>query len=234
LDDSGTGPAIRRPGGFGRMPAEASHHAHPPGGRHSRSGSAKKRTPTRFLIADDEHLMATGLANAVEQLGYDVIGPCANGREAVEVARTQLPDMCLLDVRMPEMDGLTAAQHIWDELMIPSIIITAFSDKEYLKRAQEIGVYGYLLKPINSDNLRVTISIGWALFTDHEAQVSRIRQLTDSLEQRRTVETAKWKLVEAMGLTEAEAHQSLQRAARDKRRKLVEVAQDVIDGRDTL
>ncbi len=189
-----------------------------------------KPAPEHLLVADDEHLMATGLTTSLESLGYAVMGPVGDGEAAIELARAEAPDLALLDIRMPGLDGLSAAKCLWEELNIPSIIISAFSDKRYVEQAQEIGVFGYLLKPVSKENLRVTLAIAWARATSHEAQTRRIVQLEQSLGNRRIIEQAKWKLIQTRGMTEAEAHAELQKTARNNRRRLVDVAEEIITG----
>lgn len=193
-----------------------------------------KPMPERLLIADDEHLMAMGLASSIQSLGFDVVGPVGDGRAAVDLVENlpeaERPDMALLDIRMPEMDGLTAAKILWEAYRMPAIIISAFGDNRYVDQAQPIGVYSYLLKPVSSENLRVTLHIAWARASSHEIQTKRIDQLEQNLANRRTIEQAKWKLTELFNLSEAEAHQRLQRMARDNRRPIVDVAGDILDG----
>ncbi len=187
--------------------------------------------PHRILVADDEHLMATGLTTALRSLNFTVVGPVSNGQSAVETVEMEEVDMALLDIRMPGMDGLTAAKALWHDHAIPSVIISAYSDDAYLQQAQETGVFGYLLKPASTENLRVTITIAWGRALDHGLQARRIKQLQESLANRRTVEQAKWKMVEMLGIDEPEAHARLQRLARNDRRRLVDVATDVLEGR---
>jgi len=190
-----------------------------------------KAGPRRILVADDEHLMATGLATGLRSLDFHVVGPVSDGESACETCSNEPVDMALLDIRMPGMDGLMAAAKLWEERAIPSVIISAYSDERYLTRAQQTGVFGYLLKPVSTENLRVTISIAWARAQTHADQNKRIGQLEDSLKHRRIIEQAKWRLVEEAGQSEADAHAWLQRIARDGRRRLVDVANDVLEGR---
>lgn len=186
--------------------------------------------PKRLLIADDEHLMASGIARAVTSLGYEVLGPVSDGRAAIHAAETDLPDMCLLDIEMPEMDGLLAANEIWSNMGIPAILISAYSQQEYIDRAMETGVFAYLLKPVNADDLRVAIGIAWTRAKQQDVLAGRIRQLENTIENRKTIEQAKWALVEANGFDEATAHTSLQRHARTNRLKLHEVATAILAG----
>jgi AmiR/NasT family two-component response regulator len=192
-------------------------------------GDAAETGPKRILVADDEHLMATGLATGLRSLDFTVVGPVSDGESACETCREADVDMALLDIRMPGMDGLTAAAQIWEERQIPSVIISAYSDDRYLARAQQIGVYGYLLKPVSTENLRVTISVAWSRAMAHSEQGKRVDQLQGLLANRRTIEQAKWILVQEKGMTEPDAHAYLQRMARDSRQRLVDVASTVLE-----
>ncbi len=188
--------------------------------------------PARVLIAEDEHLIAAGLAAGLKSLGCTVVGPASDGQSAIDLAIADPPDLALLDIRMPGIDGLAAAQTLWDSQQIPSVIVTAFSDPQYIERAQQTGVFGYLLKPVSIDNLRTTLSIAWSRANSQQQSSVRITQLEQTIANRRTVEQAKWKLVERYGLSEDEAHARLQQYARDHRCKLVEVANDVLGGKE--
>lgn len=191
---------------------------------------ATPATPQRILVADDEHLMATGLTTSLAALGHSVIGPVSDGESAIDCARQEPPDLAILDIRMPGIGGLEAARILWSEMGIPTIIISAFSDPTYIEQAQQTGVFGYLLKPVSSENLRVTLSIAWARATNQAENSARITQLERTLAGRRSVEQAKWKLIEENGLTEPQAHAMLQKAARNGRRSLAEVADGVLAG----
>lgn len=185
--------------------------------------------PTRVLIADDEHLMATGLASSVGALGMNVIGPVPDGSKAIEASRLDPPDLAILDIRMPGIDGLEAASVLWKEFGVPSVIVSAYSDEDYLSRAQETGVFGYLLKPVSTEHLRAAVSIAWSRANNHGDQAKRIAQLERTLENRKVVELAKWRIIEQEKISEADAHTRLQRIARNSRRTLAEVAREVLD-----
>lgn len=184
----------------------------------------------RIIIADDEHLMATGLANAVASIGHTVVGPFADGAEALEAASNSEADMCVLDVRMPRMTGLEAASEIWDRYQIPTILLSAYTDDEYIERAAQPGVFGYLVKPVDSERLRITIEMARNRVADRKAQTDRISQLETTLTNRRRVEQAKWHLVDTQGIAEPEAHALIQRVARDNRSRLIDVADDILNG----
>lgn len=203
----------------------------------SKEDSARSRSnllPGRVLIADDEHLIAAGLSANLRELGCEVIGPASNGQIAIDLARQTLPDMALLDIRMPLLDGLSAAKTIWDELGIPVVIISAYSDPQNVERCSEIGVFGYLLKPADPNGLRVSLSVAWSRAQMQKESGERIVQLERNLQNRRTVEQAKWKLVERCGISEPEAHRRLQTTARNTRSPLVDVATRVIEEDATL
>ena len=185
--------------------------------------------PRRILIADDEHLVVTDLAASLCDLGYETVGPAADGDSAIQLCATESPDMALLDIRMPGMNGLEAAQIISVEHKIPVVIVSAYSEGEYVSLGQDAGVFGYLLKPVTTDQLRVAIPIAWGRWiraTKHDAE---IENLNVRLEQRKTIEKAKWALVSQAQMTEPDAMRLLQRDARNNRRPLVDVASDVIN-----
>lgn len=185
--------------------------------------------PQRILIAEDELLVAKSLANDLTELGYQVIGPAPNGQQAIETARREKVDLALLDIRMPVMDGLAAAEVFFKELNIPVIILSAFSDPAYIQAGARVGVYGYLLKPASYDDLRVTIAISWNRFVRHQQMSKEVGDLQNRLEQRKLIERAKGLLMSHMKLTEEEAMRTLQRKARDARRPMAELAKSIID-----
>ena len=189
--------------------------------------------PCRVLVADDEHLVATGMTSNLEELGYEVVGPASDGNAAVQLCRDTKPDLALLDIRMPRADGLEAASAIFGELGIPVVILSAYADPEYVQAGNRIGIFGYLLKPVTKNQLRVGIEVAWARYRDWLAQNEEAQQLKVRLEQRKTIEQAKWIIVKRKNVPEPEAMQMLQRQARNNRKSLIEVAQAVVDS-DTL
>lgn len=187
--------------------------------------------PQRVLIAEDEHLIALSLVTGLKQLGCTVLGPFADGKAAIDSLASDTPDLAVLDIRMPNVDGLTVAKTLWDDHAVPSIIVTAFSDESYIERARDTGVFGYLLKPVSPDSLKAALNVAWSQASNVDARNARIKQLEDTLTHRRVVEQAKWELVKRHRLSEAEAHAKLQQTARDHRRKLIDVANDVLSGK---
>jgi len=184
----------------------------------------------RVLVADDEHLVSAGLADSLASLGYEAVGPAPDGEAAIALARSESPQLALIDIKMPKRDGLEAAHILWVEMSIPSVIISAYSSDEYLERAREVGVFGYLLKPIATQALKTAIPVAWERAQSLLSSERRVAQLEASIASRRLVEQAKWRIVEEMGLTEPEAHSALQRTARTRRVRLAEIARTILDG----
>ena len=185
--------------------------------------------PSKLLVADDEHLVASGVAVNLRELGYEVVGPASDGDEAIELCRTSRPDLALLDIRKPKKDGLTAAATLFRSMGIPVMIFSAYSDPEYVTSGNRVGVFGYLLKPVTPDQMRVGISVAWGRFLDYVNQNAEIVTLKERLEHRKIIEQAKWIIVKRKGIEEPEAMKLLQRQARNNRRTLVDVARSVLE-----
>ena len=130
------------------------HHAADAAPRSVQTSSGAE-LPARVLVAEDEHLIAVDLASTLENLGVEVIGPVGNGAQAVELARQQKPNLAILDIRMPSMDGLEAAGVLFCQMGIPVVIVSAYSDEEYVQSAARIGVFGYLIKPVTTDGIPI-------------------------------------------------------------------------------
>ncbi len=210
-------------------PARATRNAEEP---------AALRVPAvcSVLIADDEHLVATGISAMVKELGHSVVAIASDGELALSLARQHKPDVALLDIRMPRVQGVEVAAQLHRELAIPSIIISAYSDKEHLEAIRgngaQCGVFGYLIKPIDADDLRVAMGIALIRSASERLAQSRVDQLERNIANRRIVEQAKWILVQKRQFTEQQAHERLQRAARDQRRSLAEIAAEVVERGD--
>jgi response regulator NasT len=201
--------------GFDIPGADAATHTVPP--------------PQRILVADDEHLVAEVISKSLLTLGYEVVGPVANGEQAIELARREQPDMAVLDIRMPKVDGLAAARALSGEMDLAVLMVTAYSDESYLRDSCQIGVHGYVLKPTSTEQLRVAIAMAWARFHQQRSLSTEVTRLQTSLERRKVIEQAKWILVEKCGLSEADAHRRLQKQARDRRKTMAEVAASILE-----
>ncbi|MCH2151819.1 MAG: response regulator [Phycisphaerales bacterium] len=190
--------------------------------------------PERVLVADDEHMVASGMSSNLSDLGYEVIGPASDGGAAVELCRLHQPDLALLDIRMPQVNGLEAAETIFGELGIPVVILSAYADPEYVQAGNRIGIFGYLLKPVTKNQLRVGLEVAWARYRHWNQQHDETEELKLRLEQRKIIEQAKWIIVKRKEIEEPEAMRLLQRQARNNRKSLIEVAQAVVDSESLL
>ncbi len=188
-----------------------------------------KENPERVLVADDELLVAQGVVNVLQSLGYEVVGPCKNGEEAIQSCRDDQPDMALLDIKMPVMNGIQAAHIIFHELDIPVVILTAYSDDTYLRNSTAAGVFGFLLKPASKEQICAGLSIAWQRFLDHIEQRSQIVDLKQRLEDRKLIEQAKWIIVQRRSVSEPDAMKLLQKQSRNSRKSIAGVARAVID-----
>ncbi len=190
--------------------------------------------PHRVMVADDEHLIAVGLGEHLKKLGYDVVGLAADGEEAIELARREKPDMALLDIRMPNMGGLAAAKTLYGQMGIPVMIVSAYSDAADIETAAQTGVFGYLIKPITADELRVSMQVGWARYRRQEALREEVQDLKVALEDRKVIERAKGLIMEKLGLSEPDAMKRLQKQARDSRRRLADLARAILETNELL
>jgi response regulator NasT len=191
-------------------------------------------SPKRILVADDEHLVAVGLIAALKDLGYKVLGPASDGEQAIKQCRSDRPDLAILDIRMPGIDGLAAAETIYNELQIPVVMLSAYSDPEYVSSGNRIGVFGYLTKPVSRDQLRVGLEVAWSRYLRQSELSEEVDSLKERLKQRKVIEQAKWIIVKRKSVEEPEAMRLLQKQARNGRRPLVDVAQAVIESESLL
>ncbi len=189
---------------------------------------------TRILIAEDNDLLLITLEEQLRGLGYDVVGTAHSGSEAVTLARRLAPDVIIMDVRMPEMDGTEAATRIQNENPVPVIMLTAYADKETIRKVEACGALGYLVKPVNEDDLPPAINVALARFREMQALRDKVVELEDSLESRKLVERAKGILMQRLRLGEREAYERLRQRARDKRVKMKDIAQAIIEAEELL
>ncbi|HEX9075540.1 MAG TPA: response regulator [Anaerolineae bacterium] len=182
----------------------------------------------RVLLADDESLRVMSLKGQLESMGHKVIAEAANGKEAVNLARELKPDLAILDIKMPEMDGIEAARTITQERPIPIILLTAFSEKELAERAAEANVAAYLMKPVSEHDLLPAIALAVSRFKEFQALHREVDDLRDALETRKLVERAKGILMRRLNLTEEEAFRRMQRRSQNENKKLGEIANAII------
>jgi response regulator NasT len=189
----------------------------------------------RILVAEDDPLIALGLAERLHSLGHDPIGPAADGAEAVELARSSRPDLYLFDIEMPNLDGLQAAEQLATEgLRRPVVVVTGVDDPSLVERSIASGVGAYLTKPVDTRELQAAVALAAARHAELqelEAQVDRAEQ---ALEDRKLVERAKGLLMTALGLSEQDAFRRLQLTARERNLRLAEVAARIVEQQGLL
>jgi response regulator NasT len=164
----------------------------------------------------------------LEEEGFDVVGEASDGDAAIRLAREREPDLVIMDVKMPGMDGLTAAEKITEEDLSAVLILTAFSQKDLVQRAAEAGAIGYLVKPFQKSDLMPAIDIALARNAQLQAVKKEAKGLAEQLETRKVVDRAKGRLMDTRGMSEADAFRHLQKRAMDERRSMKDVASDVL------
>lgn len=186
-------------------------------------------TPARVLVAEDETLIRLDIVETLTGAGFDVVGEAADGEEAVALALELEPDLCVMDVKMPKMDGITAAEQILKELSCAVVMLTAFSSREVVERASEAGAMAYVVKPFGPADLIPAVEIALSRHQQLEALEDEIADLSERLETRKRVDRAKGLLMEKMDMTEPEAFRWIQKTSMDRRLSMREVADAVID-----
>jgi AmiR/NasT family two-component response regulator len=191
----------------------------------------------RVVIAEDEAIIRLDLKEILESEGYEVVGETGRGDEAVELVATQHPDLAILDVKMPGLDGIEAARRITSEYRTAALILTAFSQRNLIEDARDAGVAAYLVKPFQRNELIPAIEVAIARFEEHRAiedEYARlsgeVATLEDKLETRRLVDRAKGVLMDKHGLGEADAFSFIQRTAMDRRIRMADVAKEILAG----
>jgi AmiR/NasT family two-component response regulator len=184
----------------------------------------------RVLIAEDEALIRLDLKEMLEEEGFEVVGEAGDGESAVRLARELRPDLVILDVKMPVLDGISAAEQVVAARIAPVVILTAFSQRDLVERAREAGAMAYLVKPFQKKDLVPTIEMAVSRFAEIVALETEVADLTGRLEARKLVDRAKGVLQTEHGMTEPDAFRWIQRASMDQRRSMRTVAQDVVDG----
>jgi response regulator NasT len=184
--------------------------------------------PTRVLIAEDEALIRLDLKEMLEEEGYSVVAEVGDGQQAVDQAQALQPDLVILDIQMPVLDGLSAAEQIAGERVAPVIVLTAFSQRELVERARDAGAMAYLVKPFSKNDLVPAIEVARARFSEMTALDSEVKTLEERLETRKVVEKAKGVLMAEQGMTEAEAFRWIQRTAMNQRTSMKALAESIL------
>ena len=183
---------------------------------------------TRVIIADDEAIIRMDLREMLTNLGYLVVGEVGDGTSAVNLARELRPDIVIMDIRMPDMDGIDAARLLTQERIAPALLLTAYSQSELVERAKEAGVVGDIVKPVRESDLAPAIEVAMARFNELRALEHEVGDLKDALETRKLVDRAKGILMDSQGLTESQAFRRIQTMSMNTRKAMKQVAEAII------
>jgi two-component system, response regulator PdtaR len=188
----------------------------------------EQNSKRRIVVAEDESLIRMDIVETLKDQGFDVVGEAGDGLKAIELAKELKPDLMVMDIKMPDMDGLSAAEQI-AKLRIPVVFLTAFNQQELVSRASEVGAMAFLVKPFSPVDLLPAIEVALSRFQQLTQLESEVSDLTERLETRKLVERAKGVLGVQMGLSEPDAFRWIQKAAMDRRIGMVDVARTILD-----
>ena len=186
--------------------------------------------PTRIVVAEDEAIIRMDLRELLQEEGYDVVAECGRGDEAVDLVRTHQPDVALLDIKMPGLDGISAARQISAERLAAVVLVTAFSQRELIEEASDAGVHGYVVKPFERHDLAPAIEVAIARFRAEKELAEQASDAAERLENRKTLDRAKGKLMDGHGLSEQAAFEFIQKTAMTSRRSMKVVADEILAG----
>jgi response regulator NasT len=189
---------------------------------------ASTEPATKVLIAEDEAIIRLDLKEMLEEEGFRVVGEAADGEAAIRLAQERDPDVVIMDIKMPGMDGLSAAERIVRDNLGAVVILTAFSQKDLVQRAAEAGAMGYVVKPFQKSDLLPAIEIALARYSEMATVKQESVSLAEQLETRKVVDRAKGHLMDSKGMSEAEAFRAIQKRAMDERRPMKDVASEIL------
>lgn len=186
------------------------------------------KSPLNIVIADNESIIRMDLREMLEEQGHTIVGEAHDGKQALELTRKYRPDLVMMDIKMPNMDGITAAKAIADEGISPVILLTAFSDSEIVNRAKDAGVLAYLVKPVREESISPAIEIALSRWQEMKELERELEEAKGSLEFRKTLDRAKGILMDAHNISESEAYRRIQRYSMMKRKPIKEVAEAIV------
>jgi AmiR/NasT family two-component response regulator len=184
--------------------------------------------PTRIILAEDETLIRMDLKEELSRQGYLVVGDVGDGQSAVNLAREVRPDLVIMDIDMPQLDGISASEILTREKIAPVLLLTAYNNPELIERAKQVGVLHYLVKPWNQSALKPAIEVALARFAEYRQMEDRVATLEEQLATRKVVERAKGMLMQKQGLSEQDAFRKIQRASMNSRKTMREVAEAIL------
>ena len=182
----------------------------------------------RLVIADDESIIRMNLRETLVGLGYLVVGDAGDGVSAIHLARELRPDLVIMDIKMPKLDGIAAAKVLTEEKIAPVLLLTAYSDRELVERARDAGVVNYIVKPFREAELLPAIEIALARFAEFNSMATELGDLKDTMETRKLVERAKGVLMDTQGLKEQDAFRKIQHLSMNTRKSMREIAQAIL------
>ena len=182
----------------------------------------------RVIVADDDIITLQDLKETLDGLGYLVVGTAGDGKSAVNLAKQLRPDAVVMDIKMPDMDGIEAAKIMTEERIAPVLLLSAYSQQELVQRARQAGVAGYLVKPFRESDLPPAIEVALARFSEFRAMEREVDTLQDALETRKAVDRAKGILMDTQGLSETEAFRKIQKMSMNNRKPMRAVAEAII------
>ena len=182
----------------------------------------------RIIIADNESIIRMDLKEMLEEAGHTIVAEASNGAKAVDLVREHQPDLVIMDIKMPEMDGITAAKIISNEKIAPVLLLTAFSQKDIVEKAKDSGVLAYLVKPVKEANLFPAIEIAVSRFQEFAELEQELENVKNSLETRKILDRAKGILMDAYNLSETEAYRRIQQYSMSKRKSIKDVAEAIV------
>ncbi len=223
-------------GAAGKPRARKAASPAPPAGAASSSSASPTAADTlggdrkalRVVVAEDEAIIRLDLAEMLAEVGYEVVGQASDGEQAVALVREHRPDVVIMDIKMPVLDGISAAEQIGKERIAPVIMLTAFSQKELVERARDAGVMAYIVKPFTQADLAPAVDIATSRWSELTALEAEVADLGERLETRKAVDRAKGILMQRLKLSEADAFRWVQKTAMDRRLGMREVAEAVI------
>ena len=189
----------------------------------------REAAPRRVVVAEDESLIRMDVVEILTDAGFEVVGEAGDGETAVQLATQLKPDLVVMDVKMPQLDGISAAERLSKAHIAPVVLLTAFSQKELVERASEAGALAYVVKPFTPNDLLPAIEIALARYQQIITLEAEVSDLAERFETRKLVDRAKGLLNEKMGLTEPEAFRWIQKASMDRRLTMHDVAKAIID-----
>jgi two-component system, response regulator PdtaR len=188
----------------------------------------------KVVVAEDEYLVLMGIKEMIQELGHEIVGEATNGKKAIQVVLANKPDLLIIDINMPVLDGIEAIKKINQKYTLPSIVVTGYYNNELINRAKEAGAFSYLVKPIDEKDLKPAIELAIARYNEFLSLRIELEETQEALETRKYIERAKGILMDKFALKESKAMKMLQKKSRNSNKKLVVIAKEIIEADELL